>query len=251
MTKFLTLLGREVRSFFQSPIGYVVMVFFLFSSGFTFSTAVEALNRGPTEFTIIEAFFLIVPFWFVFLLVFPLITMRTFAEEFKMGTIETLMTAPVRDWQVVLSKYLGVLIFYIILWVPSLAYFALFQYFTHTKAVHAAGSYWASYLLMLLIGMFYISIGCLASVVTKNQIIAAVISFCAIFFLFFSGLLGGQFLTVSSYLRDLFAYFSTYEHMLGFSRGVIDSRPIAFYLTMTTLMLALTLQIFQARKWKV
>jgi len=250
MSKFLTLLGREVKSFFYSPIGYVVLVFFLFSSGFTFFTVVEALNHQAADITVFEGFLLIVPFWWVFVLVFPLITMRSFAEEYKMGTIETLMTSPVRDGQVVLAKFFGILIFYIVLWLPSLLYFAGFEWLTKTNAAGATGAYWASYLLMLLVGMFYISIGCLASVLTSNQIIAAVISFVVITFLFFSGIWGDRLLTVSSQMRDLFAYFSTYEHMMTFSKGVIDTRPIVFYLTMTTLMLVLTHHVFQSRKWK-
>src|SRR5438477_6818934 len=98
--------------------------------------------------------------------------MRLFAEEFKLGTIEPLMTAPVRDWQVVLSKFFGALFFYIVLWIPSAAYFWIFQNVTAAGAARAAGAYWGSYLLLLLLGMFYISVGCSASVLTRNQIIA-------------------------------------------------------------------------------
>lgn len=251
MSKFLTLLGREVKSFFYSPIAYVVMFFVLLITGFNFYIGVSLLNRGPTDVTVIEAFFNTVLFWIAYLLVFPLITMRSFSEEFKMGTIETLMTAPVRDWQVVLSKWLGCVIFYVILWLPSLLYFGSFEWLTNTQAAHAAGAYWGSYLLLLLMGMFYISIGCLASVLTRNQIIAAVISFCAVTLLLFAGLLGFIVLNVTPSFRALVGYFSAVEHMGEFSKGIIDSRPIVFYTTMTVLMLVLTHQVFQSRKWKL
>ena len=86
------------------------------------------MNQRQVQYTVQEAFFNSVFFWFAFVLIFPLITMRLFAEEFKLGTIEPLMTAPVRDWQVVLSKFFGALIFYLILWIPPAFYFVIFQY---------------------------------------------------------------------------------------------------------------------------
>src|SRR5918998_1410387 len=107
MRKFFTLLSREVRSYFYSPIAYIVLVFFL------------------------------------------LLTMRLFAEEFKLGTIEPLMTAPVRDWQVVLSKFFGALVFYLVLWIPTLLYFLLFQVVTKQPAAHSTGAYLGSYLMLL------------------------------------------------------------------------------------------------------
>jgi ABC-2 type transport system permease protein len=177
--------------------------------------------------------------------------MRLFAEEFKLGTIEPLTTAPVRDWQVVLSKFFGALIFYLILWIPTLLYFWIFAKIANQPAAHSAGAYFGSYLMLLLLGMFYLSIGCLTSVLTKNQIIAAVISFCAITLLFFLGLVQFILLDVTSTTRDLLGYFSAIEHMGTFSRGVIDTRPIVLYLSMTVVMLTLTYQAFQSRKWRL
>src|ERR1041384_8412241 len=107
MRKFYTLLSREVRSYFYSPIAYVVLVFFLFLSGVDFYFQVSFMNGKPNSFAVEEAFFNSIFFWFAFVLIFPLITMRLFAEEFKLGTIEPLLTAPVRDWQVGLSKFFG------------------------------------------------------------------------------------------------------------------------------------------------
>ena len=251
MTKFFTLLGREIKSFFYSPIAYVVMCFFLFLTGFAFYIGVALLNRGPTNVTVVQAFFNTILFWIAYLLIFPLITMRTFSEEFKLGTIESLMTAPVKDWQVVITKWLGCLVFYIILWLPTTVYFAVFTWATKTEAAHAAGAYFGSYLLLLLMGMFYISVGCFASVLTKNQIIAAIISLVMILVLLFAGLLQYVMLDVSGTLRDVFGYFSAIEHMENFSQGIIDSRPIVWYLTMTLFMLVLTYQVFQSRKWKM
>jgi ABC-2 type transport system permease protein len=100
MKTFFTLLGREVKSFFYSPIAYVVLFYFLLLTGFNLYTQLSILNGFPTEVTIVEAFFMPALFWFPFILSFPLITMRVYSEEFRMGTFETLTTAPVSDWQV-------------------------------------------------------------------------------------------------------------------------------------------------------
>src|SRR5205814_4082349 len=167
MRKFYALLSREVRSYFHSPIAYIVLIFFLLISGVDFYFQISFMNQRQVQYTVQEAFFNSVFFWFAFVLIFPLITMRLFAEEFKLGTIEPLMTAPVRDWQVVLSKFFGVLIFDLILWVPSMFYFTIFQAITKYPAAQSEGAYAASYLLLLLMGMFYISVGCLASALTK------------------------------------------------------------------------------------
>ena len=105
--------------------------------------------------------------------------------------------------------------------------------------------------MLLLLGMFYLSVGCLASALTKNQIIAAVISFCAITLLFFLGLVSFILLDISSSTRQLLGYFSAIEQMGTLSRGEIDTRPMVLYLSMTIVMLTLTYQAFQSRKWRV
>ena len=161
------------------------------------------------------------------------------------------MTAPVRDLQVVLAKFFGALVFYIALWLPTLLYFAIFQKITQQPAANSAGAYGGSYLMVLLLGMFYLSVGCLASVLTKNQIVAAIISFCAITLLFFLGLIQYILLDVSGGMRDWLGYVSAIEHMATYSRGIIDTRPVVLYLSMTALMLALTYQAFQSRKWRL
>ena len=251
MRKFLTLFGREVRSYFYSPIAYIVLVFFLIVSGVDFYFQLSFMNGRQAGYSVQEAFFNSVFFWFAFVLIFPLITMRLFAEEFKLGTIEPLMTAPVHDLQVVLAKFFGALFFYVVLWLPTLLYFAIFQFVTHQPAAGSPGAYWGSYLMLFLLGMFYISVGCLASVLTKNQIVAAIISFCAITLLFFLGLVSFVLLDVSSSTRQLLGYFSAIEHMGTLSRGEFDTRPVVLYTSMTILMLTLTYQAFQSRKWRL
>src|SRR6476619_3879012 len=130
MRKFSVLLAREIRSYFYSPIAYIVLVFFMLITGVDFYFQVSFMNQRPVNYSVQEAFFNSVFFWFAFVLIFPLITMRLFAEEFKLGTIEPLTTAPVRDWQVVLSQFVGALVFYLMLWIPTLLYFWIFARLT-------------------------------------------------------------------------------------------------------------------------
>src|SRR6202163_5084400 len=251
MRKFYTLFWREVSGYFYSPIAYIVLVFFLLVTGVDFYFQISFMNQRPVQYSVEEAFFNSVFFWFAFVLIFPLITMRLFAEEFKLGTIEPLMTAPVRDWQVVLAKFFGALVFYVILWLPTLIYFWVFQAITHQPAANSTGAYLGAYLMLLLLGMFYLSIGCVASVLTKNQIVAAVISFCAITLHFFAGLISFVLAEVSSSTRQLLGYFSAIEQMATLSRGEIDTRPIVLYLSMTIVMLTFTYLAFQSRKWRL
>jgi ABC-2 type transport system permease protein len=250
MRKFFILLERELKSYFYSPVAYIVLCFFLFIAGFNFYTSVILLNRGPVEITFVEMFFNNAIFWFGVLLLIPLITMRLYSEEFKLGTIETLMTAPVEDWQVVASKFAGSLLFYLTLWAPTVLLFALYQWVTKETAAASLGSLGGSYLLITVMGTFYLSLGCLASVLTRNQIVAAVVCTVIVIVFFFTGFLGMALPNVSQGFRDFVAYFSTILHMREYARGMIDTRAIVFYLTMTVFLQFLTFQAFQYRKWK-
>lgn len=250
MNKFRIQLGREVAAYFRTPLAYVVLFCYLLLTGFNFHFGLSALNLTPSRTTVVEAFFNTVIFWFPFVLVFPLITMRLFAEEYKMGTMESLMTAPVRDGQIVLAKYFAALFFYIVLWLPSLLYFLIFSHLTRLEAAGAVGSLVGAYAMLFLLGMFYTAVGCLASALTRNQITAAIVAFAAISLMFFLGLASYLFLSISPMLRDLIAYFSAIEHMMEFSQGLFDTRPVVWYLSMTAFTLYLTLQVFQSRRWR-
>lgn len=250
MRRFFILFGREVSAAFHQPLAWIVLCFFLVVTGFNFHAGVSLLNHGGGTTTMVEAFFNTVYFWIPFVLVFPLITMRVFAEEAKMGTLETLMTAPVRDSQVVLAKYAGCLFFYAVLWAPSLLYFLVFESLTGVNAAGAVGSYLGAYAMLLLMGGLFTAIGCLASALTDNQIVAAAISFTAILFLFFLGLLSFFLPATAPLLRELIYYFSPIEHMMDFSRGIFDTRPVVFYISSTLLALFATFHVFQYRRWR-
>jgi ABC-2 type transport system permease protein len=251
MRKFFTLWKREVAVYFRSPAAYVILFFFLLLTGFNFYATVNAMNQSPVRISVVEAYFNTVFFWFGFVVPFPLITMRLFAEEYKLGTIEPLMTAPVRDVQVLLAKYLGSLFFYVVLWLPSLLYFVVFQWQAQITATPAVGPYLGAYAMLLLLGIFYLAIGCLASALTRNQVVAAIISFVTIALLFYWGFYSRWFPNVSPLLQDFTNYLSAVQHMALFSQGLIDTRPVVFYASMTALTLFLTYQVFQYRRWKV
>lgn len=250
MKQFLTLLAREIKSTFYSPIAYVVLFFFMVAFGATYYSGISFLNMAPTEVTVVEATFNTVLFWFAFILVFPLITMRAYADEFRMGTFEMVTTAPVKDWHVVLAKFFGAFVFYCVLWIPTAIHFAVFQAITEKPAALGMGAFFGSYLLLALIGAFYISIGCLASALTTEQINAAIMSFAAIFIAFVAGLLTFILNVTNPVVRDIIAYVSPIQHMVDFSRGLIDSRPLVWYISMTLLVLFINFQVFQRRKWK-
>ncbi|MEY5016645.1 MAG: hypothetical protein RIS92_3003 [Verrucomicrobiota bacterium] len=250
MRTFLTLFSRELKSFFYSPIAYVVIFFFLIATGFNFYSGISLLSQIEADATVVEVSFNTVLFWFPLILIFPLITMRTFADEFRMGTIETLTTAPVTDWQVVLSKYAGALTFYILLWAPSLLYFLAFKFIVDKPTATASGALFGGYLMLLLIGMFYTAVGCLASALTSQQINAAVMAFVAVFGFFVLGLLSFVINDLSPATRSIISHVSAIEHMAEFSKGLIDTRAVVWYLSMTVLVLFVNFQVFQFRKWK-
>ena len=213
MRKFLVLLEREMKSYFYSPVAYIVLCFFLVLLGFNTYAIVSVLSRGPVQATLVEYFFNTSIFWFAFIPVIPLLTMRLYSEEFKSGTIETLMTAPVEDWQVVLSKFAGALLFYVVLWLPTALHFVIFR-------------------------------------LTRNQIVAAIISLVLVLLAFFSGLLGFILPNASQGFRDGVAYLSSVKHMEDFSHGMIDTRSLVYYASMTVFLQFLVYHIFQYRKWK-
>ena len=241
---------REVASSFQTPMAWVILFFLLLITGFNFYAGVTILNHGPTEVTVVESFFNTVFFWFPFLLLFPLLTMRSYSEEYRSGTVEPLMTAPVRDTQVVLAKFLGAIFLYTVFWLPTTVYFLIFWLQTRLTSAGAVGAYFGAYFLLLLMGMFYLALGCLCSSLTRHQVTAAVMSFALVSLFFLTGLLtflAGQ---VGPFMQGLTVTLSPIEQMTQFSRGIIDSRVVVWYLVMTALSLFLTLHAFQSRRWR-
>jgi len=244
---FFIQLKRELGAIFISPMAYVIFFFFTLIAGAVFYQNLQYLEFG-TRFSVTQMFFLGVWFWICLLIMIPLITMRSFSEEYKSGTIELLMTAPVSDWDVVLAKFFGGLIFYLCLWAPTLLYLLVFQWVTDGQVPIQWASLGLCYLLVLLIGGFYVSVGLFASSLTRNQPLAAFMSFAFLLIVFFIGLM--SFNMPNSGMADALSYLASYRHMQGFLDGVFDSRPVVFYLSCTLLFLALTQRVMAVKKLK-
>jgi ABC-2 type transport system permease protein len=248
MKSFFTLWRKELASYFMSPIAYVVMMFFLVVMGVSFSLLVSVLASGPVGVMVMKELFSSIFFWIAMLIVVPVLTMRLFAEEKRSGTIETLMTAPVTDTAVVLAKYAGALTFFVILWLPTASYAYILKAFSPLTAPVDLGPMLGGYTGAFLIGAMYLAIGLFCSSMTSNQIVAAIMCFAMTCVAFFAGFI--PYITRSELLRDFGGYISSISHMLDFSRGAVDTRPVVFCLTVSALMLYTTIKVIESRKWK-
>jgi len=179
----------------------------------------------------------------------PVITMRLYAEEKRSGTIETLMTAPVTETEVVISKYLGSLTFFIVMWLPTIAYMFLLRAFTRDSTPIDPGPVIGGYLGTFLVGGFLLAIGNLASTWTRNQIIAAILTFALGMVWFALGLVG-YFVTPGGWGGALLRDLSSVEHVREFARGVIDTRPTVMYLASTVFVLFAAVKSLEGGKWR-
>jgi ABC-2 type transport system permease protein len=251
MRAFTTLVRRELGSHFLSPAGYVIIATVLVLLGFSFMDLLSKLNGAPVEAPVTEIFYVTFYFWIILLLTTPVITMRTFALEKFSGTFETLMTAPVNDVEVVLAKFVGSLLFYLIAWLPLLAYMFLLQHYVrNASAALDPATLGCTFLGIVLIGAFYIAMGCFASALTKSQLIAAALSYGLGLTLFLLSMRSLVPFPTRGWQTEFFAHISMTEHMQDFARGVLELSSLTFYLTMTLFFLFLTWKVIESRRWK-
>lgn len=250
MRAWWTLVRRELGSYFTSWMGYVVVAVVVFLLGLSFALLLQGLNAGETDKPVTEMFYDTLFLWLILLLSSPLITMRTFAHEKFCGTFETLMTTPVSDKQVVLAKFSGALIFYLIMWSPLLACIFIVRHFSNDPTAVDAGTLGSTFLGLALLGGLYVSMGCFASSLTRSQIIAAMIALALGVSLYLLSFLSFATAGQTGWLVKVSAHVSLMEHMRDFARGVVDIRPLVFYLSLTALFLFLTLKSVESRRWK-
>lgn len=242
------LLRREFNAYFASVLGYVVLVFFLLVMGVTFGVIVNFLtSRGPTQMTAMKIMFSM--FWLPSLVIVPMITMRLVAEEKRSGTIEMLMTAPVTDFEVVFSKYLGAVALYTLMWALTGLYVLILRHFSGGTASLDLGPIASGYVGVLIIGQFLIAVGVLASSMTKNQVAAGLMSF-AVIFLFIIVLNWMNYLFQGGPAGTLLRYVSAFEQIQDFSRGILDLRPVVLYVSGTVFALFLATRVVESRKWR-
>ncbi len=250
MRVFRALVRRELSAFFQGPTGFIIIAAVMFLIGLGFVVVLSGLNGEATPMPVTQVFYGTYFFWVILLLIAPVITMRSFAMERASGTYESLMTAPIGDWQVVLSKFAGALIFYMILWVPLLICSVVVRFYVGESAVLGLGTMFTSALGILMVGCLYMSIGCFASALTRNQAVAAVSGFALGAALFFTGFFSYFAGDRTDWLSQLARHISLANHMESLTRGVIDLGAIVFFLSLTGLFLYLTHKVVESRRWK-
>ena len=232
-----------MESCFLSPVAYVTMVLFLAASGGTFMIAVLR-NEGGTEPLPLLLFSAVI-LWLTLLV--TVVSMRLFAEEQRSGTIETLMTAPVTDTQVVLGKFGGALSFLLIVALPALGYMYVLAALSPSLARPGPGPVIGGCVVLVLACAFCTSVGLLVSLFTRNQIVAAVCCFTAIWV----SLLAGDLLDLLPAVpRQVADVLSATAHIEDFSRGMLDTRPVVFLLSVTALALFAAVKVLESRRWR-
>jgi len=250
MKIFWTLARRELAAFFCSITGYVIIAAVTFLIGLSFAVLMTNLGSDPSPMPVTEMFYRTYFFWLIVLLATPALTMRLFALEKFSGTFETLMTTPVSDLQVVAAKFASALVFYIVMWLPMLACLFVVRHFTNQPGTLDAGMIGGMYLGVFLVGCLFLSLGCFASALTRSQMAAAMISFVLGVSLFSIGFLAEALPVAAQWQSQVLSYFGLFEQMHNFARGMVDTRAVIFYVSLTFFFLFLTLRVVESRRWK-
>jgi ABC-2 type transport system permease protein len=254
MRNVLAIAGKELRSYFASPMAYIIVGLFAAIFGIFYMAAVTwfaeqsmgmGFRQGPQPMNINQD--LIRPILYnatvVMLFLLPMVTMRTYAEEKRSGTMELLLTTPLTDVQIIVGKFLGAMGLYAVMLLVSLAYIAfLFFYSTpEWKPILAA------YLGLLLLGGGFIAFGLFISSLTKNQIVAAIGTFTLFLMLWIIDWLGDQ---GGPTTRTIVSYLSVTKHFEDFAKGVIDTKHVVYYLSFITFGLFLTAKSVDTERWR-
>ena len=228
---------KEIQIYFSSPVAYIVALIFMALSGFFF---VRDLGNPFPEASLSNFFqgatFLLIP-------LAPALTMRLLAEEQKLGTIELLLTSPVRDWEVILGKYLASFVFLLFLLSLTSYYVILLLVFAKPDP----GPIYSGYIGLILYGMAALSVGILTSTLTSNQIIAAVVGTGILVVLYATSFIGD---VVTGVWATIFNQLGFTSHFNDFDRGIIDSTHIVYFVTVTALFLFLSIRALESRRWR-
>jgi len=236
--KTLILARREISGYFYSPVAYVIGALFLLASGIWFFHAIFRPGQPATLRPLFEAM--------AYIMVFatPLLTMRLVSEEFRTGTFETLVTAPVTDTQVIMGKFLGVLIFYMLL----LACTGLYMWLIAVYGRPDPGVAVMGYCGMVLLGAAYLAVGLFTSTITTHQSVAAILSIAILSV--FAILMQLLTLHAPGLWSHLAARLNAMTYFKDFARGMFDSRGAVFFLSTTALFLFLSVKMLESRRWK-
>jgi len=242
MPNIFVIAKRELSAYFVSPIAYIAIAVYLVIAGFIFALNVilgMATYGAPVS---LENQFGTMAFLWLFFA--PPLTMRLLAEEQRMGTLELLLTSPVRDWEVVLGKFLASLGVLLLTIVITFTYGLMLKVYGNADI----GPMAAGYLGLFLTGGSLLAIGILASAVTQNQVIAAVLSLVANLVLWIISAIGQ--VSSSSTAMRIFDQLGFFEHTQNFWRGVIDSNDVVYYVSLMALMLFIATRVLEIRRWR-
>jgi len=235
-----TIFIKEMKTYFASPIAYVVLVVFSLLSGYFFAMYFDMASRYGFEANMRAMFH---NMSITMLFVAPLITMRLFAEEKRLGTIELLMTSPVTDLEAVIGKFAASLgLFTIMLALTFTSPLFLMMYSEPDVPPMIVG-----YLGLFLLGASFLSVGTVTSSITRNQIVAAVISFAVLLGLWIIGWMSSA---VGRDAGRVLSYISLLEHFEDFSKGIIDIKHVLYYISFASFFLFLAVKLVQSSRWK-
>lgn len=257
MGNIAAIFGKEMRSYFGSPVAYVMAGVFLLFTGFVFRNQVlefhemsvflagakyEEQAKLNVNKVVVESFFEFQTF--IWIIVIPMLTMRLYAEEKRSGTFELLMTSPVTSGQILMGKFLACYALYILMELMAFGYLGALSLYARIDW----GPVFSGALAIALLGATFISVGILASSLTENQIIAAVLSFFMLILLWMVDWAaryaeGEVFFVVLKFL-------SLVEHTRDMIRGVIDTHDVVFFVTATAFFLFVTYQVLESRRWR-
>jgi len=250
MQAYLTLTRRELASFFLSITGYVIISGLALLVGLDFVTLLNSVGSEPVAMPITQLFFNNLLLWIIIVLTAPVITMRLFAQEKASGTFETLTTTPVGEVQIVAAKFTASVIFFIVMWLPTVAYLFVVQHFANQPGSLETGTLCTMYLGLFLAGCLILSIGCFASAITKSQVVAGMITLVAGIVLLMLNWLAQNVPVDGRWQVQLLSFFNLSQQMVDFTRGILDTRVLVFYVSVTFFFLFLTLRVIESRRWK-
>jgi ABC-2 type transport system permease protein len=250
MKIFWTLFRRELAAFFFSVAGYIIIAGATFLTAEGFVVLITNLGNDPSPVPVTEMFYSTFYFWLIVLLATPVITMRLFALEKSAGTFETLMTTPVTDFQVVSAKFAAAVVSYVIMWLPMFACLFVVWHFSNQSSALDAGMAGGMALGIFLVGCLFLSLGCLASALSRTQMAAAMISFAFGVGMFSLAYLAKKIPVAEQWQSKALSYFSMFDQVNDFARGVVDTRSVIFYVSLTLFALFLTLRTVEIRRWK-
>lgn len=236
MSAMLAIALREFAGSFRTPVGWVVIALFALLGGIVFVAGLI-----PGEPASMRTFFSLSE-WLL-LPIAPAISMRLIADERRVGTLETLITAPVSDWQVAVGKYVGALAFLAVMLAPSLLYAVVLEWLSDPDF----GPIFAGYIGLLLVGMLYLAVGLLASTLTESQVVA----FLGTLFFFLIVWLGASQLAprVPDAFAEILYALSFFGRLGDFAKGIIDTEHVVFFVVTSCWFVALSAVALEVRRW--